>query len=914
MPPPLSQSSRDSDRIRREKLKERGIYNTTQEPESSHRSKRLFCRVTDNDESNHHGFDDFYGDMIEVENDATQSGESGEELISDQGKNDDVNPSPISVVSVNTSPVTSIKSLPSETEVNQALAKMGRLTEIEQDIAQFSLAAELSKSHYKWLFAILNKTCEITHSSGQLLPLGIGTKDALNQTLDIDAGELDQPFQEERINPEKIPDILEKHQAKFAEMAGEITLQFRNIRKLVAHMFRDRTLWDSMILEPVKQYREWWERLQLKLPDKNTVVLAIMLSSDQTTVCHNGRHKVWPLYIKLANVPMSIRDKEDSHATRLLAYMPVIKFPGKTPPPWWKKEFFEMEIEGPKLRTYKCVPALATYSADLPEQTIDQMKSRYEDSLNIIGDQGISAGLEYAKEESINIVENAFWTIPNFDIYDAMIVDDLHQLGGIYQYLLHVLEDILVQQRKQKEVERRVLQLPKFRGLRQFTTGYLLSRLKNPTFTELKDHMSILLACIHDLVPMQVVLCIRHFIDFFYQATAREHTTSTLRSMNESLDSFRYYSPILQAMTGRKLNFPKNHMIQKYAADIRSRGIIAGYSTNHSEHQHRDDAKRPARRTNYHRQGMPSQMVKYIRRRDLLRDCYSKLSPVTQFPECNANHRNKTAFKLCSPLKRSSVYIDEVASIESTLSDAQKAIEVYFDHRSVEGTPDLENAWARDKEKIHVYQSLKIKTYDDDGDAIEDIIRAHPKFHGKVWRDFVMLKDEKTIRQIHLFFKFVDGARESFACVIQTYKSIPARHASGFEVFKPGTTGVNGNLLSVIDISDIYFPVHVVPDFSAKNEAKYLVNHDVTRFNWSKGKGQPRSLPRKDYYGWADLENDCMDVDGNDSSETETDEVGSNVEDVDSSDEESADGDGYALENEEDLDDDDMGDDAYIIL
>ncbi|KAI8136368.1 hypothetical protein BJV82DRAFT_676797 [Fennellomyces sp. T-0311] len=740
-----------------------------------------------------------------------------------------------------------------------------------------------------------------------------------------------------------------------------------------------------MILEPVKQYRngeriytdihtgEWWERLQLKLPDKNTVVLAIMLSSDQTTVCHNGRHKVWPLYIKLANVPMSIRDKEDSHATRLLAYMPVIKFPGKTPPPWWsaakqavfhhcmklilspfatEKEFFEMEIEGPKLRTYKCVPALATYSADLPEQrlltcvrhgnalqscprcleptahfgkpscadetfekrTIDQMKSRYEDSLNIIGDQGISAGLEYAKEESINIVENAFWTIPNFDIYDAMIVDDLHQLGGIYQYLLHVLEDILVQQRKQKEVERRVLQLPKFRGLRQFTTGYLLSRLKNPTFTELKDHMSILLACIHDLVPMQVVLCIRHFIDFFYQATAREHTTSTLRSMNESLDSFRYYSPILQAMTGRKLNFPKNHMIQKYAADIRSRGIIAGYSTNHSEHQHRDDAKRPARRTNYHRQGMPSQMVKYIRRHDLLRDCYSKPSPVTQFPECNANHRNKTAFKLCSPLKRSSVYIDEVASIESTLSDAQKAIEVYFDHRSVEGTPDLENAWARDKEKIHVYQSLKVKTYDDDGDAIEDIIRAHPKFHGKVWRDFVMLKDEKTIGQIHLFFKFVDGARESFACVIQTYKSIPARHASGFEVFKPGTTGVNGNLLSVIDISDIYFPVHVVPDFSAKNEAKYLVNHDVTRFNWSKGKGQPRSLPRKDYYGWADLENDCMDVDGNDSSETETDEVGSNVEDVDSSDEESADGDGYALENEEDLDDDDMGDDAYIIL
>ncbi|KAI8136430.1 hypothetical protein BJV82DRAFT_476931, partial [Fennellomyces sp. T-0311] len=108
----------------------------------------------------------------------------------------------------------------------------------------------------------------------------------------------------------------------------------------------------------------------------------------------------------------------------------------------------------------------------------------------------------------------------------------------------------------------------------------------------------VLLSCVHDLIPLQAVNCIRHFIDFFYYATAHEHTERSLLKMDETLKKFYTHSPIFEVLTGIKLSFPKCHAMQKYSSDIRSRGIIRGYSTNHSERQHKDDAKKVARRTN----------------------------------------------------------------------------------------------------------------------------------------------------------------------------------------------------------------------------------------------------------------------------------------------------------------------------
>ncbi|KAI8138143.1 hypothetical protein BJV82DRAFT_322667 [Fennellomyces sp. T-0311] len=43
---------------------------------------------------------------------------------------------------------------------------------------------------------------------------------------------------------------------------------------------------------------------------------------------------------------------------------------------------------------------------------------------------------------SFHPLENAFWNLPQpqFNIYDALLVDDLHQIGGVYKHLLKFVE------------------------------------------------------------------------------------------------------------------------------------------------------------------------------------------------------------------------------------------------------------------------------------------------------------------------------------------------------------------------------------------------------------------------------------------------------------------------------------------
>ncbi|KAG2211521.1 hypothetical protein INT45_006525, partial [Circinella minor] len=61
-----------------------------------------------------------------------------------------------------------------------------------------------------------------------------------------------------------------------------------------------------------------------------------MLASDQTTVSSNFKYKAYPLYLKLGNTPLEIRNKIGSHASRVLAYFPILDKPanGKNRT-WW---------------------------------------------------------------------------------------------------------------------------------------------------------------------------------------------------------------------------------------------------------------------------------------------------------------------------------------------------------------------------------------------------------------------------------------------------------------------------------------------------------------------------------------------------------------------------------------------------
>ena len=165
--------------------------------------------------------------------------------------------------------------------------------------------------------------------------------------------------------------------------------------------------------------------------------------------------------------------------------------------------------------------------------------------------------------------------------------------------------------------------IPKFRGLKSFDNGFMSTSLVNPTYDELRKHMTQLLSVVHNLVPVQATLCIRAFLDFYIQITSKEHTDNTLKQADEYLNLFFKYLPVFQDAAKTTCNFPKIHMLTKYTADIKAKGPVDGFSTNHGERLHKSQAKQPSKRTNQRSmKSFTTQLAKFVQTRDSFFDMY----------------------------------------------------------------------------------------------------------------------------------------------------------------------------------------------------------------------------------------------------------------------------------------------------
>ncbi|KAI8148206.1 hypothetical protein BJV82DRAFT_663589 [Fennellomyces sp. T-0311] len=497
----------------------------------------------------------------------------------------------------------------------------------------------------------------------------------------------------------------------------------------------------------------------------------------------------------------------------------------------------------------------------------------------------------YETKKSFYVIKNAFWDVPYFSIYRALTVDDLHQLGGVYKHLLTCIEAMLVSNgdtQTLSQITKRAQMIPAFSGLRPFKSGYLFSALKNPTYTELKSHMSILMLCVHDLLPLQAVLCMRHFIDFYHQAVAKEHSDTSLREMENSLLLFNQHSAVFAQWSPSNLAFPKNHALFKYSHDIKRLGRIHGYSTTHSECQHKRDAKRPAQRTNHVRDAFTLQIGEHIMYRDMLYDQYEykKGSTVHNGPcdniyEASAQYPARK-YVLSSLAKKSShdgVTFIELEESRPYLKGLFRLTKSYLSlklfgnkKQKFRDMPSPENL------KLKAYQRLKVIDYDDDCDEFREYIHAHPKLHGQTRFDYAELQDGSIIQAL-LFFKISirpqkvtkkrKGRTELDAtkgdpiieelCFVRVYENLDIEHASGFQVIKP-VIDKNKDILKVISVNEIQRPVHVAPDFSTglngveEKEGvydHYLVNHDVNAIHWSFGATvQLPTIPVENHIIW----------------------------------------------------------------
>ncbi|KAG2216681.1 hypothetical protein INT45_007682 [Circinella minor] len=285
------------------------------------------------------------------------------------------------------------------------------------------------------------------------------------------------------------------------------------------------------------------------------VILGLMLAPDQTVSTGDMRKKAWPVYISLSNTPIEYRRRDTLHRTRLLAYLPVIESKSLANKKWFlqaKQAIYHYCIDhiltpfktqqyylmkGPDNMMYKCVPALASYSVDLSEQRLLAL---------------------------------------------------MHYFKGIYTHLLDCVEMLIINNPNFNgttvitEINTRASNNLVYKEHRPFNKGIFSHYLKNPTYTEMRSNMVIILPYCYDYFPLQACLCLRQFLDFIMNA----------------ITEYYKHLPIFQKYSPSSLNFPKNHILQKYVNDIRERGIISGYSTTSSEHQHSMDVKKSSKRTN----------------------------------------------------------------------------------------------------------------------------------------------------------------------------------------------------------------------------------------------------------------------------------------------------------------------------
>jgi hypothetical protein len=69
----------------------------------------------------------------------------------------------------------------------------------------------------------------------------------------------------------------------------------------------------------------WWEKMEEHAKTKFTdsVIAAVMLYSDQTTLSHDHRDKGWPVYMSLGNI--DLRNRRKTHGHKMIALLPILE-------------------------------------------------------------------------------------------------------------------------------------------------------------------------------------------------------------------------------------------------------------------------------------------------------------------------------------------------------------------------------------------------------------------------------------------------------------------------------------------------------------------------------------------------------------------------------------------------------------
>ncbi|TFK20456.1 hypothetical protein FA15DRAFT_646974 [Coprinopsis marcescibilis] len=408
--------------------------------------------------------------------------------------------------------------------------------------------------------------------------------------------------------------------------------------------------WVQFYTEPCTGSR--FQDIEATLPSDGTP-LGIILYADKTELSSFGTAKGYPVYAKIANLQSDVRNGKGLGGGQLVGWLPVVVDDtiekGKPEYVDFKKvvwhESFKLVLETLKTPSkhgawVQCAdgverrlfPFVVILSADYEEQVImagirgiqnkkpcpvclvnreDQatyfcdkdLKYRSgEESLKLVREaQTLSTNA--AREIILNgtglrAVENAFTTVENSDLHDALSFDKLHNYpGGLAK--AHLVKLILDEfdannaaiQGTRSLIEEWADKFPRWSGLIHFKT--ILSQTSFQDSNQWEDMSRVLLFLLHDIwIPAnrqlrQLLRCLRSFLKLNVLASFETQTEKTLSMISLELENFfkqiAKYSKINPA---KNWIIPKMHLHLHILRDIRMKGVTKHLSTKPFEGMH----------------------------------------------------------------------------------------------------------------------------------------------------------------------------------------------------------------------------------------------------------------------------------------------------------------------------------------
>lgn len=267
-------------------------------------------------------------------------------------------------------------------------------------------------------------------------------------------------------------------------------------------------------------------------------------------------------------------------------------------------------------------PILAAYIADFPEQCLVTCARQNRCPVCVVPADDRGSSEQFAKRTkkwTLDAVEDyaeghkataqrrgvrpvwPFWADLQFvDIATCITPDLLHQLNkGVFKdHVVKWCTKLL----GEKEVDRRLKGMTRFRGLRHFANG--ISVISQWTGNEAKQLGKTFLPVIAESKEGEAVSAARSLIDFMYRAHMPEMSDDDLEALDHDLAEFHSSKEVFGETGVLDTDdmfdgIPKIHMLNHYTESIRELGTTDGYNSETPERLHIDYVKDGWRMSNH---------------------------------------------------------------------------------------------------------------------------------------------------------------------------------------------------------------------------------------------------------------------------------------------------------------------------